>query len=74
MTPVTVGEVVRHAKPSCKSCHGTGAVAEWVYLDPNNRTRREAVCRCARKRFLKAHSADVDTADQQWKWKPKAQA
>jgi hypothetical protein len=70
VTPVTVGDVVKCAKPACKSCHGTGAVASWVYLDANNQTRKEEVCRCARKRFLKKHSAEiVIEGERDWKWK-----
>jgi RecJ-like exonuclease len=69
MRPVTVGEVVRCAKPSCKSCHGTGAVAIWAFVDANTQKRREDVCSCARKRFLKANSAKVDTANNDWQWK-----
>lgn len=70
MKPVLVGEVVRHAKPSCKSCHGTGAVARWAYLDANNQTRKEEVCRCARKRFLKANADKLEIPSEgNWHWK-----
>jgi hypothetical protein len=73
MKPVTVGEVVRHAKSSCKSCHGSGAVAQWVYLDANNQTRREEVCRCARKRFLKANREKISIqGESDWQWKEAA--
>ena len=73
MKPVTVGEVVRHAKPSCKSCHGTGAVAIWAWVDANNQTRVETVCRCARKRFLKANQDLIDTStEKNWQWKEAA--
>lgn len=72
MKSVTVGEVVACAKPSCKSCSGTGAVALWVWIDANNQTRKEEVCRCARKRFLKANSEKIVMADKDWKWKEAA--
>jgi hypothetical protein len=69
MTPVTVGEVVRHAKPGCKSCNGSGAIARWFWLDIQTQQRREEICRCARKRFLKKHDGKIETAGGDWKWK-----
>jgi hypothetical protein len=69
----------REARPRCKSCHGTVGEREarlqasWVYLDANNQTRKEEVCRCARKRFLKKHSAEiVIEGERDWKWKEAA--
>lgn len=74
MRSVTIGEVVRCAKPSCKSCHGSGAVAFWAYTSPSTQQRKEEVCRCARKRFLKANSEKITMADNDWRWKEEVAA
>jgi hypothetical protein len=68
VTPVTVGEVTSHAKPSCKSCHGSGVIAKWTFVNPSNQTRREQPCGCARKRFLKKHSEKLDLSGGEWNW------
>lgn len=69
MRSVTVGEVVSCAKLKCKSCHGSGAIAKWTFVDSNTQVRKEQVCGCARKNFLKKNSALVNTDNQDWQWK-----
>jgi hypothetical protein len=60
---------VREARLQVLSWDRSGG-ASWVYLDANNQTRKEEVCRCARKRFLKKHSAEiVIEGERDWKWK-----
>lgn len=74
MKPVTVGDVLSCAKGKCKSCHGTGVLRVWDFVNENTQTRTERVCGCARRRFLKKNADKVDTKQEPWSWKEEVAA
>jgi len=69
LRPVTSGEVMRFAKPRCKTCCGRGM---FMVSRAQTRTTRLELCGCAESRFLKSNRAALthnpDTGE--WFWNP----